>query len=350
MKNRIRVEYKNIAENARRISMYSGKKIFAVVKNNAYNLGLAKVVETLLGCGVSHFAVTVSEEAVFIKRRFPEAYVLQLNPADEEEIRFARECGAALAVTDESWLRECAPLLEGIELHMEINVGMNRFGISGLVEAERAAGFCAERGLLLTGLYTHFPQAEEADLAPHGRQIDAFRRFHEKLSPLCDFRYIHGENTAAILLRDPRLGFCNFVRPGVMLYGYSSRERVDWLLPSLYVHTEVIGLRELPKGGNLGYGTGFEAERDMKIAVLPIGYGDGLTRARGNMPVFVKGKERRIIGKIFMSHTFIEADDGVEIGDEVEIYGERVRIDDLSSRGIITNSEQMSSLHVHRFV
>jgi alanine racemase len=346
MKNRIFVDYGAIAWNAGKAAEYSGKGIFAVVKNNAYNMGLTAVTRALFGCGVGHFAVTLSEDALFIKECCPEAYVLQTNPARGAEIQVARERGIALSLGDGEWFREYADVLEGIDLHMKINAGMNRFGFSDLHEASGVARACRDRGLCLAGLYTHFPLAEEADLSGHDGQVDLFAAFHEALSPLCAFKYVHGENTAAVLLRDRRLSFCNFARPGIMLFGYSSREPVEWLKPSLFVSTEVIDIRRLREGERLGYGASFAAGRDMKVAVLPMGYGDGLMRARGSLPVYVNGVPRGVVGKILMSHTFIEADGDVKIGDAAEIYGEHVKIDALASRGIATNAEQMAALNI----
>ncbi|MDR0649540.1 MAG: alanine racemase [Synergistaceae bacterium] len=349
MKNRIFVDYGAVAENARKIVSRSGKGLFAVVKNNAYNLGLADVTRTLLGCGVSHFAVTLSEDAVFIKERFPEAYVLQLNPARGEEARAAREMGIALSLGSGEWFREYADALGGVDLHMKINTGMNRFGFSDIREASAVVRACSARGLSLTGLYTHFALAEEADLSEHSAHVDLFAACYEALSPLRSFRYVHSENSAAVLLRDRRLSFCNFVRPGILPFGYSSREPVEWLSPSVFVSAEVIDVRPLRRGERLGYGTGFTAGRDMRVAVLPMGYGDGLMRARAVLPVYVNGASCEILGKILMSHTFIEAPDGVSVGDVAEIYGEHVKIDALASRGIANNAEQLAALHIWRY-
>jgi alanine racemase len=320
---------------------YSGKKIFAVVKNDAYGLGLSDVVESLLGAGTDHFAVTSMEEALYIKERFSGAYVLQFNPADRDEIALAREYGVALSVAGERWFYDNADILPGIDLHLKINVGMNRFGISDAGASERIAGECRARGLSLVGLFTHLPLSEEGELSDHDRQVGRFREFYERLSPWCEFQFIHAENSGATLLRDSRLDFCNYVRPGAMLWGYSTREPLDWLLPSVYVMSRVIDLRDLSAGDRLGYGYDFSAGRDMRAAILPIGYGDGLSRSRRLVPVLIGGREYRIAGKIFMSHTFVEVDDLVRIGDEVEIYGDGIKIDALTAMGAATNAEQM---------
>ncbi len=345
--SQVTINYEAIAENASAIMDRTGKRIFAVVKNNAYNFGLKKVVSTLAQRGVGHFAVTTSEEAVEIKRAHPEAYVLQLNPATAGEIEVARDLGIALSVTGAEWLETHKENLWAIELHMKVNVGMNRYGIRGAEGARWALAVCAENGLKLTGLHTHFPLAEEEDAAGHDRQIDAFASIYEELREAHDFGYVHAENTATLLRRDRRLGFCNFVRPGILLYGYVAppASPQEWLRPSLFVHTRVVDVHEIAAGEHLGYGTSFVAHHDMRIGVLPIGYGDGLLRVRKILPVYINGHPYPIAGNISMSHTYIEAGAAVEVGDVVEIYGEHARPDRLAAVGIAANSEQTTALH-----
>lgn len=343
----VSISYEAVADNARAITSYAGKEVFAVVKNNAYNFGLKKVTAALAGCGVKHFAVTVSEEAARIKMMLPDAYVLQMNPADAGEIETARRLGIALSVTSEGWLERHRENLRGIELHLKMNVGMNRYGVRGAAGAARVLAICGESGLNLTGLHTHFPLAEETDLTGHDLQVGEFAAAHEALCSACGFRYIHAENTAALLRRDRRLSFCNFVRPGILLYGYVSPPAVpqEWLSPSLFVSSRVVDVHELGRGELLGYGTSFAAPKDMRIAVLPIGYGDGLLRTRKAMPVYIGNRSYMIAGNISMSHTYVDVDASVEVGDAVEIYGARARPDRLAAVGIASNSEQTAALH-----
>lgn len=345
--SQVTINYEAIAENALAIASHTGKEIFAVVKNNAYNFGLDKVVATLLRRNVKHFAVTTSEEAAEIKKAYPEAYVLQLNPATAGEIEVARDLGIALSVTSEAWLETHKENLWVIELHLKMNAGMNRYGVRGAEGARRVIALCGQNGLKLTGLHTHFPLAEEEDTAGHDQQIDEFAATYEALRDVHEFSYIHAENTATLLRRDKRLAFCNFVRPGILLYGYVAppASPQDWLQPSLFVRTRVVDVHEIGAGEHLGYGTSFVAPHDMRIAVLPIGYGDGLLRVRKALPVYIGGRPYPIAGNISMSHTYVEAGAAVEVGDIVEIYGENARPDRLAAVGIAANSEQTTALH-----
>lgn len=345
--NQVTIDYGAIAENAAVIMERAHKQIFAVVKNNAYNFGLGKVVSALMGSGVKDFAVNVWEEAAEIKALRPDANVLQLNPASEAEIKEARENGIALSVTSLEWLEAHKDNLQGIDLHLKINVGMNRFGLRNAGEARRALSVCEEKKLSAVGLHTHFPLAEEDDVAGHDRQVDEFAEIHRTLSASSDFQYVHAENTATLLRQDPRLEFCNYARLGILLYGYVTppMELQDWLRPALFAHSRVVDVHTVGSGEHLGYGTSFEAPGNMKIAVLPIGYGDGLLRARKGMPVYIDGRPYPIAGGISMSHTYIEADDAVKVGDVVEIYGEHARPDRLAAVGLASNSEQTTALH-----
>lgn len=342
----VKIDYAAVAHNAAEISSRAGKGIMAVVKNNAYNFGLGSVVGTLLESGVKHFAVTTSEEASSIRRASGDAYVLQLNPACGHEIDRARREGIALAVTGTEWFAENASRLFGIDLHLKVNVGMNRFGVRGIGEARAVTEECARRGLRLTGLFTHFPLAEEDDTAGHDAQVDEFAAVYEDLR-WADFRLVHAENSATLLRADKRLGICNLARPGILLYGYAPPPTPCWesLRPSLFVDARVVDLHTLRAGDNLGYGTSFVAESDMRIAVLPIGYGDGLLRSRKSMPAYIDGRPYPVAGGISMSHTYLAVDESVRVGDTVEIYGFNARPDRLAAAGIAANSEQVAALH-----
>lgn len=348
MNNRIEIKYDVIADNAAKIRDYTGKGLLVVVKNNAYNLGLLDVAGCLVRVGVRHFCVASVDEAEIIKRKFPEVYVLATNPANAEEIQSAQKFHITLSIPGKSWLEANVKQLQGVELHLKLNVGMNRFGARGIGEAREILEICAGENLDITGLSTHFPLAEEDDLTEHNQQVDIFAELHRSLSSLASFRYIHSENSATLIQRDPRLDFCNYVRPGILVCGYSASSPVDWVNPVLFLHSRVIYIQSLDVGDYLGYGTSFTATEKIRVAVLPLGYGDGLVRARKEVPVYINGREYPIISKIFMSHTFIAVDENVRVGDWAEIYGEHIRVDTLSATGHAANSEQLSALHTYK--
>ncbi|HBF59206.1 MAG TPA: alanine racemase, partial [Exiguobacterium sp.] len=103
----------------------------------------------------------------------------------------------------------------------------------------------------------------------------------------------------------------------------------------------VVEIREIGPGEHVGYDTNFTSTEPMRIAILPVGYGDGVVRGRAVLPVHIKGKPYPVINKLFMSHTFVAVDGTVEAGDEVVLYGDGVEIDDITRTGAANNSEQM---------
>ena len=334
----VTIDRKAVRQNVASVFARSRKRIFAVVKNNAYNLGMLEMVETLMASDVHHFAVAELYEAIEIKTNFPDSYVLVMNPTEDFET--ARRFGIALGVSSLEWLALNSKQLQGIELHLKINVGMNRFGVSSLQEAEAVLALAQADSLDLTGLYTHFPLADEPD-ADHDGQVERFVAIADVLRKRHTFTYMHSENSATIVKHDPRLAFCNYVRPGIFLFGYSPIEKMDWLVPSLRMTTEVVEIREIGPGEHVGYGTNFTSTEPMRIAILPVGYGDGVVRGRAALPVHIKEKPYPVINKLFMSHTFVAVDRTVEVGDEVVLYGDGVEIDDITRTGAANNSEQM---------
>lgn len=334
----VTIDREAVRQNVASVFARSQKQIFAVVKNNAYNLGMLEMVETLMEAGVRHFAVAEIYEAIEIKTNFPDSYVLAMNPATQFEA--ARDYDIALGIPSVDWLKRHQANLSNIELHLKVNVGMNRFGVSSLEEALEVLEVVQQQHLRLTGLYTHFPLADEPG-ADHDGQVERFLAIANVIREQHTFAYIHAENSATIVKHDQRLAFCNYVRPGIFLFGYSPIEKMNWLVPSLRMTTEIVEIREVAAGEHVGYGTSYTTEQPLRIAVLPVGYGDGVVRGRSVLPVLIHGKPYSIISKLFMSHTFVAVDSTVEVGDEVILYGDGIEIDDITRMGTANNSEQM---------
>ncbi|WP_337874440.1 alanine racemase [Exiguobacterium sp.] len=335
----VTIDLNAIRENKRRIEAL-GRPVFAVVKNNAYNLGMEPVVTTLYDEGVRHFMVTTIEEAIEVRTHAASARVLVMNPVYTWQHVHAHDFDVAIGSYE--WLVSQREHLDGVRLHLKLDVGMNRFGAKTFEEALQIVAFCQNEGLDLVGLCTHFPLAD-ADNAEveHSVQVERFADWSRRLMERHTFELIHAANSAATLQDDARLHHCTHVRVGIFLYGYSSVEPVEWLVPAFYWETEVVAVHDIEAGAHVGYGTGYTAETKERIAVLPVGYGDGLMRARRHLPVHIEGKAYPFVSNIFMSHSFIKVDDDVQIGDRVTLYGVETKIDDVTRVGYANNSEQL---------
>lgn len=335
----VTIDLNAIRENKRRIETL-GRPVFAVVKNNAYNLGMEPVVTTLYEEGVRHFMVTTLEEAREVRTYAPDARVLVMNPVYEWQDVQEQKLDVAIGSYD--WLVAQRSQLDGVRLHLKLDVGMNRFGAKTFEEALAIVAFCQDEGLDLVGLCTHFPLAD-ADNAEieHSIQVERFTDWSTRLIERHAFEVVHAANSAATLQADARLAHCTHVRVGIFLYGYSSVESVEWLIPAFRWETEVIAVHQIEAGAHVGYGTGYTAPAQERIAVLSVGYGDGLMRARRHLPAHINDRAFPFISNIFMSHSFLRVDETVQVGDVVELYGNTTKIDDVTRTGHANNSEQL---------
>lgn len=343
----ITINLSNFSHNLQQIQLKSNKPLFLVVKNNAYNFGLKQIVENAITDNVTHFCVTALDEAIAIRRISKDAYILLMRPLTESEIRIAKENKIAVMISNFSWFHQYKDMLEGVDLHLKVNVGMNRFGLFEIAEIEHVIIEGNKLNLNITGLMTHFSQADEEDLTEHIEQTRVFADIFKSLQSLGQhFKYIHAENSATLLQQKNLLSFCNYSRVGILAFGYSPKEAIKYLKPVLRVTATVLQIHQLERGEHLGYGTKYTAPKDELIAVLDIGYGDGLIRKRNCLPVYINNRPYDVSGNISMSHMYVAVDNKVAIGDTVEIFGENIPVDALMRTvSTIANSEIISMLH-----
>jgi alanine racemase len=214
----------------------------------------------------------------------------------------------------------CAP---AFPVHVKIDTGMARLGVP-LSELEAFAQRLSEHPeLRLDGVMTHFASAE-SDPEFVARQLALFDRGCALLARAgLDVRRRHAANTAALLAHpEARL---DLVRPGIGLFGMAPGVTgVPELEPVMRVRTEIVSLRTLPAGASVGYGATFRARRESRVATIPMGYGDGLSRALSNRgQVLVRGRRAPVAGTVSMDMTSIDVTEiaGASIGDEVVVLG-----------------------------
>ena len=305
----------------------AGVKVMACVKANAYGHGQAPVVRALAECGVEMFAVANAAEALQVAVA-ASAPVLVFGSMTEEELAEVVPAGVRVTLNSSDDLRRAERVAERVGcpaiVHVNVDTGMGRLGV-GVDEAE---GFVASAAgnphCRLEGVYTHFPCSDERDLSFSEGQIARFDGLLKRLAgrgvkvPLA-----HMANSGGIL------GLCesrgDMVRPGIMVYGYypspEARRTVD-LTPALTLTTRVLAVRSVKRGETVSYGRTFVAQRPLKVAVLAIGYGDGLPRALSNRGVVVlRGRPAPIIGRVCMDLTMADVTDidAVAFGDEAVV-------------------------------
>lgn len=308
--------------------------ILAVIKANAYGHGI-EMTASALAPHVSMFGVTRLSEALRLREYGIETPVLLLGPIPGDEIQTAVKSRCVITVSSLAEARtielEAAKLGRPALIHVKVDTGMGRLGISWRRAAGEIRAISRLRHLRLEGLYTHFPKADQAnDLDFSRAQIERFHTIRTSLeSDGVQPSAVHLSNSAGLASLGPAGG--NFVRPGLMLYGALSESipvrkvrRLD-LLPVLAWRTRVILIKELFRGETCGYAGSHKAKCRTRVAWIPVGYSHGYplslsSRAR----VLIRGQYYPVAGRISMDFTAIDigARGEIKIGDPVTLIGQ----------------------------
>lgn len=328
---RMEVNLSNIKANFRTIKKFigPGPEIFGVVKSDAYGHGAVKVCEALSEAGCRRFAVAVADEAFELRGGGVDEPILVLGPSP---VRAAAELvkeKVAAAVTDLSFARALneEALRQGGQgvVHVKVDTGMSRIGFTPSEVPAVLDELSTMKGLAIEGMFTHFAVADEARLDFTERQ---FAGLEEALTAAeaggVRIPIKHACNSAGILAC-PSM-YLDAVRPGIILYGmYPSAEcpRPVELLPTFEIKTEVAMVKDLPPGSGVGYGLRYMTRGPEKIAVLPVGYGDGYSRALSmKAEVLIGGRRVPFAGNICMDQSMVNVTGmDVKVGDEVVLIG-----------------------------
>jgi len=334
------VSLNTLRQNFRRIKQHvgGGVSVCAVVKADAYGHGAAECSAALESEGARWLGVTSLDEAVPLRAAGLESRILLMTGfwrGEEEEI-------VRLRLTPTVWepwqiqsLERTAAKWHVIcPVHLKVDTGMGRLGVTERSLAAVCSLLRESHHLSVEGLSTHLASSEVLDAPSAEEQLNQFEEVQqilrrEGLEP----KLVHVANTSAAISR-PR-SWSNMVRPGLALYGYylpfqrAGREvsGIDLRLsvePVLAWKTLVFAIRELRPNQPIGYGASYITKSATRIAILPVGYADGLNRALSNRGrVIVRAHYAPIVGRISMDLTVIDITGipGVELGDEVTLLG-----------------------------
>ena len=302
-RSEITVDLGAVRRNARTLlRVLEGSQLWAVVKADAYGHGAVDVAGALVDEGVGALCVATVHEALELRAELSLARVLVMGPtASSREIAEAREAKLELAVWDED------ELPEGVRVHLKLDTGMGRWGLSELPKPS------AE----VVGLMTHLATAD-SDPAFAEQQVARFREATEPYSDLMR----HAANSAAAL-RIPSSRF-DAARCGVALYGLSpfgEDPAADGLEPALSWRSYLAQVKQLQPGESTGYGRRFVAKEATWIGIVPVGYADGFRRDLTGTEVRVSGEPRRVVGTVSMDAFAVELDHQEPVGAPVTILG-----------------------------
>lgn len=317
----IEIDLGNLEHNARVLqgAMPSGCRLMAVVKAEGYGHGAFVVSGHLNKIGIESFAVATADEGIALRRYGIRGEILVLGYTDVRRARELKKYGLTQTVI--SFAYACALNRQGtpVKAHVKIDTGMYRLGIPFDNPSEVKKVF-AMKNIKVCGMYTHLCCSDSRlpdDVAFTGEQL---RRFYQ-LTDLLEnsgvtVPKLHIQSSYG-LLNYPDLK-CDYARIGIALYGVLSSPDDDTVLkldlrPVLSLKTKVVCLKTVRKGECVGYGRAFTAQRDSRIAILPVGYGDGFPRnlSCGKGYALIVGRLVPIVGRICMDQLAVDVT-GVE--------------------------------------
>ena len=305
-------------------------KVMAVIKANGYGHGLLNAAQGL--ASAEGFAVLSMHEAVSLRHAgFQQNILLLEGLFNADEALLASQLGLSLVLHQQTQLTilQALKLPQPFPVFVKINTGMNRLGFApqDLPAVMQQCADCVN--ISEVTLMTHFANADE----PAGI-ADALSLFNATTAAYQQYP-VSLANSATVLRYPEAHG--DWVRAGIMLYGASpfadqSAYQLG-LKPVMRLSSEIIAVQDLKAGDGLGYGHTFVAQQAMRVGVVACGYADGYPRHAGTgTPVWLAGKRSRLLGRVSMDMLSIDLSDLPEVGlgDEVELWGEHVSVDEVA--------------------
>lgn len=329
-----------IAHNLNEIRRYldQGTRIMAMVKAFAYGAGPAEIAGLLEYHRVSYLGVAYADEGVELRNAGVTLPIMVMNPdpgSTDMIIRHNLEPELySISSLKQFALTAARYGLVHYPVHIKIDTGMHRLGFMPEEIDELAAEIRSSDSLKVVSVFSHFAASEDPSLDSFThRQADLFIKAVDRIKDATGYTFIrHICNTAGII-RFPRYHY-EMVRPGIGIYGVGEFEGLH-LKPVNSFRTRISQIKKIPRGEPVGYGCIDRSDEDRIIGIVPVGYADGLNRKLGNRNgyLLIRNKRVPIIGNICMDMCMVDIT-GIhaEAGDEAEIFGENIRIEELAER------------------
>ena len=368
----VEIDNKIIEENARFMcSNFPHKYNIAVVKGNAYGHGYG-IIPALIKGGMNAFCVSNLDEAVEVRKYDKEHPVIMLEPIDERFYPVASDNDISVCVNDEDTFKDIVKSNEKLKLHFKVNSGMNRLGFSDKNALKKAIDEAFENSnLTVEGIFTHFHTNGLTD-----REYELNQKRFEEITSLIDLskiKMVHLDRTQTVFLHDAP-AYENAVRIGISLYGFSTiypfsnsikgkirklqrefNNKRNHVLPckelkkydlktAFSLYSEVLQVNKVKKDEYVGYGLLHKAETDEYIAVIDIGYADGIGRKRTGSFVAINGKKYKIVGEVGMGMIEVLVDETVKKHDKVTVLGGDIPISSITRHNGTTMYELMTNV------
>ena len=332
--NQIQVSDQALHHNYRLLQKRAGNgvRLLAMVKAEAYGHGMFDAAMAFQSAGCQDFGVAEIGEGVRLRKSGIKGNIfvfLGFDPADTAAffeynlIPVVYDLDSVYALSREAVKQE-----KVIVVHLKVDCGMTRLGVFPREVKSFAAELQQLPGLVFGGLASHFPRADEPESSHTAEQFLSFKRLAADVKQE-NYLVNHTANSGGILYFPETR--CAMVRAGISLYGYypdgadgMMREGGEKLQPAMTFATRVLQVKTVPAGTGVSYGHTYTTPTETRLAVLPVGYEDGLSRSLSNKgEVLIRGQRAAIRGRICMNLCMVDISgiDGVQAGDEVVLLG-----------------------------
>lgn len=277
---------------------------FGVVKADSYGHLSTRVVKSIIDGGCNYLAVSSLEAAIQIRKEYQEIPILCFGVILKEYLPLCRKYKVTISIPSLTYFESItSENLQGISMHLKLDTGMHRLGVTTKEEVTKIYQMIKERGWHLEGIYTHIYQASDRSYTKD--QID---RFYEMTCEI-DLKQIPIVHIAQsdTLLQYPHIKGTNGCRLGIIMYGLAEHGYHP-LKSTFSLHSRVVALKTIEKGDVVGYEGVYQANSKERIAVVETGYADGIVRANTGREVYINGTAYPIVGNICMDMRMVHVD------------------------------------------
>lgn len=335
------INLKNVEKNVRTlINKYNGYNYyFGVVKADCYGHNNIKTVETIIRGGCNYLAVATLEEALEIRKNILNIPILCLGVISVESIKECINNNITITVNSINYLEKLIMKEHNkLKVHIKINTGMNRLGTDNKEEFENIYKIIKNSNMILEGIYTHiYNSSNNEDTL---KQFNVFEEITSNIN-LEDIPIVHVCASDATILYK-KLPYTNGCRLGIAMYGLMENKQIE-LLSTFSLYSEIIQIN-IVTDGTVGYNGNYKVNGTERIAVIPIGYADGIIRKNIGRNVYINNKEYTIVGNICMDMMFVKVDDMVKVGDKVTIIKDIKHIEKIAKHLDTISYEVMCSV------
>lgn len=337
----VEINLKNIESNVRTlISKYNNYKYyFGVVKADCYGHNDIKSVEAIIKGGCNYLAVATLDEALYIRKYINNIPILCLGIIDSKYIKECIKNNITITISNLSYLENILannPI--NLKVHIKLNTGMNRLGVNNKEEFNKIYNLIKSSSIYLEGIYTHIHSASNKEIT-----LNQFTKF-ETITKDIDLKTIPIVHLCAsdATMNYEKLSYANGCRLGIAMYGLAENKDLN-LLSTFSLYSHIIQINEV-ENETVGYNGNYKVTDKEYIAVVPIGYADGIIRKNTGRNVYINNKEYKIVGNICMDMLFVKVDKDIKIGDKVTIIKNINHIENIAKHLDTISYEVMCSI------